>query len=132
MTCGACCAYYRASFYWAEADDATPGGVPAHLTRKLNPFRRVMIGMEGSSPRCTALEGTVGEGVRCTIYGSRPSVCRDLAASWADGTHNERCDKARAAWGLPPLTPESRDAQTGPRLPEQAPELSHPKGNTSP
>jgi uncharacterized protein len=106
MTCGACCAFFRASFYWAEADDVTEGGVPVHLTRKLNHFRRAMIGMEGSAPRCTALEGTVGESVRCAIYGNRPSVCRDLEAAWANGRPNDRCDKARAAWGLPPLTPD--------------------------
>jgi uncharacterized protein len=113
LTCGACCAFYRASFYWAEADDETPGGVPAHLTRKLNDFRRAMIGMEGSKPRCIALEGLVGEGVRCTIYGNRPSVCRDLDASWAGGKPNERCDKARAAWGLPPLSPDAWDSPGG-------------------
>ena len=28
LSCGACCAHFRASFYWAEADDQTPGGVP--------------------------------------------------------------------------------------------------------
>jgi uncharacterized protein len=110
MTCGACCAFYRASFYWAEADDVTPGGVPAHLTRKLNHFRRVMIGMEGSAPRCAALEGTVGERVRCAVYESRPSPCRGLQASWVDGSPNDMCDKARAAWGLPPLGPDSWDA----------------------
>ncbi|ENJ4382725.1 YkgJ family cysteine cluster protein, partial [Salmonella enterica] len=31
MTCGACCAYFRVSFYWAEGDDAS-GRVPASLT----------------------------------------------------------------------------------------------------
>lgn len=106
MTCGACCAFYRASFYWAEADDATPGGVPVHLTGKLNHFRRFMIGLDGSTPRCTALEGAVGERVRCAIYANRPSVCRNLHASWLDGARNEKCDKARVAWGLPPLEPD--------------------------
>jgi hypothetical protein len=29
VSCGACCAHFRVSFYWAEADDA-PGGI-VHL-----------------------------------------------------------------------------------------------------
>lgn len=62
-----------------------------------------MIGMEGSTPRCIALEGNIGELVRCTIYENRSSVCRDFDASWINGICNERCDKARAAWGLPSL-----------------------------
>ena len=52
LRCGACCAHFRASFYWAEADDAGPGGVPVALTRQLTPHRRVMIGTEGPAPRC--------------------------------------------------------------------------------
>ncbi|VFU16293.1 Flagellin N-methylase [anaerobic digester metagenome] len=109
LTCGACCAYYRASFYWAEADDETPGGVPVSLTRKLNEYRRVMIGSEGSKPRCIALEGTIGEQVYCTIYERRSSVCREFEASWSNGKRNERCDAARIAWGLPPLEPDAWD-----------------------
>lgn len=37
MTCGACCAYFRVSFYWAEGDDAS-GRVPASLTESITPF----------------------------------------------------------------------------------------------
>ncbi|MGC9325084.1 MAG: YkgJ family cysteine cluster protein [Desulfomonilia bacterium] len=106
LTCGACCAFYRASFYWAEADDTTPGGVPLELTRKLNDFRRVMIGTDGSTRRCIALQGEIGEAVYCSIYPCRASVCREFEPSWLDGIPNERCDKARAAWGLPPLEPD--------------------------
>jgi len=107
LTCGACCAFYRASFYWAEADDATHGGVPANLTEKLNDFRRVMIGTNCRDPRCIALEGTIGESVHCSIYPQRASVCRDFEASWVNGKPNERCDKAKAAWNLPPLEPDA-------------------------
>ena len=32
VSCGACCVAFRASFYWAEGDDTTEGGVPVHLT----------------------------------------------------------------------------------------------------
>lgn len=37
MTCGACCACFRVSFYWAEGDDAS-GRVPASLTEPVTPF----------------------------------------------------------------------------------------------
>lgn len=37
MTCGACCAYFRVSFYWAEASDGG-GTVPVDLTEPLTPF----------------------------------------------------------------------------------------------
>ena len=105
LRCGACCAFFRASFYWAEADDATPGVVPAGMTRKLSEYRRSMIGMDGRNPRCIALQGEIGKLVFCSIYEKRASVCRDFEPSWENDRSNERCDKARAAWGLDPLTP---------------------------
>ena len=43
MTCGACCAYFRVSFYWAEASDGG-GTVPVDLTEPLTPFLRCMRG----------------------------------------------------------------------------------------
>lgn len=108
ITCGACCAFYRASFYWAETD-AGGGTVPAALTEKLNDFRAVMLGSQPPKPRCIALKGTIGQSVGCSIYELRASVCRDFAVSWENGVHNPRCDKARIAWGLEPLqTRQSR------------------------
>lgn len=56
MTCGACCAYFRVSFYWAEADDAG-GLVPAALTEPLTPFLRCMSGTNQRQSRCAALSG---------------------------------------------------------------------------
>lgn len=108
LQCGACCAYYRASFYWAEGDDTTPGGVPVALTEALTPHLRVMRGTNQPQPRCVALLGDIGVAVRCTIHPQRASVCRDFAPSYENGTgpHHARCDQARARWGLPPLQPE--------------------------
>lgn len=106
LTCGACCAFYRASFYWAESDLAHPEGVPSGLTEKLNDFRLYMKGSTGSRPRCIALMGIIGKKVHCSIYERRASVCRDFPASWEYGIHNERCDRARLFWGLTPLSPE--------------------------
>ncbi|MBN1360849.1 MAG: YkgJ family cysteine cluster protein [Sedimentisphaerales bacterium] len=118
VSCGACCAYYRASFYWSEADDAPGGTVPVALTEKLNDFRRVMRATSRKDPRCIALLGTIGQAVRCSIYELRSSVCRDFPVSWEQGIHNERCDQARLAWGLPPVVrpadlPDARPEEPG-------------------
>lgn len=109
LSCGACCAFFRASFYWGETDLVTPNGVPVELTEKINDFRVMMGGGSGSRPRCVALLGIVGGRVNCTIYARRASVCRDFTPSWYDGCANERCDKARKVWGLAPLLPGSWD-----------------------
>jgi len=105
LGCGACCAHFRVSFYWSEADSAAGGVTPADLSVKLTPFLSAMRGTEKLPPRCAALEGEIGARVRCTIYSQRPSPCRDFRASWVEGPRSERCDRARAAHGLPPLEP---------------------------
>jgi Fe-S-cluster containining protein len=64
-----------------------------------------MLGTDCKSPRCTALEGEVGESVSCLIYPQRSSTCRQFEASWVDGQHNPECDIARAAFGLAALDP---------------------------
>jgi hypothetical protein len=119
MTCGACCAYFRVSFYWREADEASGGSVPVMLTQPLDDFRRCMRGTDQPQPCCAALEGAIGEAVRCTIYSGRPSPCREFGVDWTDGAlvfipeDLERCTRARAAHGLPPLL----DAPGAPPLP---------------
>jgi len=124
LACGACCAFYRASFYYREADDCTAKGVPAELTEDLNQFRRVMKGTDQKSPRCVALRGEIGRRAHCGIYERRSSVCREFPASYADGvTREERCDKARALHGLAPLAPghwRTRDDDTLPVAAQQA------------
>ena len=110
LSCGACCAFFRASFYWAETDAAVENGVPVQLTEKMNDFRVVMRGSVGARPWCVALQGIIGKRVACAIYERRASVCRDFVPSWYHGEANERCDKARAAWGMAALTPGCWDA----------------------
>lgn len=117
LTCGACCAYFRASFYWAETTRAPGGTVPAELTEKLNDFRCVMRGTDGPSPRCVALLGEIGKSVGCSIYPLRSSVCRDFPYSWDNNIHNERCDRARLAWGLEPLAPPALAPDRSPQGP---------------
>jgi hypothetical protein len=107
LKCGACCAFFRASFYWTEADEVSPGGVPIEMTDKLDDFRLVMKGTNQLNPRCVCLSGEIGQRVFCNIYEQRSSTCVNFNASWINGERNIRCDKARLAWGLIALTPES-------------------------
>jgi len=102
MTCGACCAHFRVSFYWAEADDAG-GAVPVELTEPLSLLMRNMRGTNAREPRCVALQGEPGGCTSCGIYAQRPSPCREFAMSGENGIYNEACDRARARYGLPPL-----------------------------
>jgi uncharacterized protein len=106
LSCGACCAHYRVSLHWSEADPALGGRVPIELTETLGAHQRCMRGTWAKQPHCVALQGTVGDTVNCTIYDARPSACRDLRMSWQDGTPNPQCDNARIAYGLSPLTQE--------------------------
>ena len=106
LRCGACCAYYRVAFHWSETEPFLGGPVPPELTEKLDHHRVAMRGTDGAQPRCTALQGVVGENAPCGIYPRRPSVCREMQASWEFGTISAQCDKARLAHGLPVLTPQ--------------------------
>lgn len=101
--CGACCAYFRVSFYWAEEEDGG-GTVPVAATEKLNDFFCCMKGTNQPHPRCMHLQGDIGKTVSCGIYEKRPSPCREFEQSWEYGQPNEACDRARAAHGLAPLT----------------------------
>lgn len=113
LSCGACCASYRASFYWGECVSAG-GTVPDALTVQIAPFRVAMQGTDTSPPRCVALDGVIGQAVRCSIHPQRASVCREYPASYEDGTPHDRCDAARARFGLPALTPDDWTAFHGP------------------
>ncbi len=95
QTCGACCASFRVSFYWAEADDAPMGTVPASLTRAVSPHLRCMDGTQAHPVRCVALRGEVGRQVGCAIYDQRSTTCRDVQPGDA------QCRKARQRWRLP-------------------------------
>lgn len=96
QTCGACCASFRVSFYWGEADDAPGGIVPAQLTEAVSSYLRCMKGTASKPVRCVALEGEVGQRVSCGIYPLRPSACREFDVLEADGSPNPRCTALRA------------------------------------
>jgi Fe-S-cluster containining protein len=109
ILCGACCAYFRVSFYWGEAELEMGGSVPKALTEDVTPFYRCMAGTNQKEPRCVALEGVIGQQTFCSIYADRSTSCREFGVQWDDGvlhlSHEDikRCNKARKAWGLPPL-----------------------------
>jgi len=94
LTCGACCATYRVSFYWAES---TANQIPESMTEQVNSWYSCMSGTNQIPSRCTALEGEIGQHVGCSIYLQRPSPCHELLAG------DEKCHKARMKYGLPPL-----------------------------
>jgi Fe-S-cluster containining protein len=73
-----------------------------------------MLGTDCKSVRCTALEGEVGTGTRCSIYEQRSSTCREFEASWTHGQHNPDCDAARAAFGLAAIVHPTLCAETAP------------------
>ena len=106
LTCGACCTQYRVAFHWMESDEVTPGGVPAALTERVDAHRLCMRGTYAPPIRCVALDADIGRRARCTIHPRRPSVCREVPASWEFGQPSPQCDKARLAHGLSVLTPD--------------------------
>jgi uncharacterized protein len=120
LKCGACCAYFRVEFYWREAESISDAPedqerswiVPKDLTEELDDLKRCMKGTnQKHRPVCVALAGRIGVDAHCSIYQQRSSRCRSFRASYAPengvlGSKQERCDEARKAHGLNPLTRE--------------------------
>ncbi|QEY13241.1 YkgJ family cysteine cluster protein [Cellvibrio sp. KY-YJ-3] len=106
LSCGACCAHFRVSFYWGECQ-STGGLVPDELTVQISPHHACMKGTETNPARCTALTGDVGSAVSCSIYENRSSTCREFNILDEEGKPNEACTRARARHGLPPVHPSS-------------------------
>ena len=106
QTCGACCASFRVSFYWREAEQGdSDHPVPPNYWLDASERARILKGTDNKHhPKCIALKGRIGEFVSCEIYTNRPSPCRNFQASYEAGVHVPRCDEARAKHGLKPLT----------------------------
>ncbi|HXW75002.1 MAG TPA: YkgJ family cysteine cluster protein [Steroidobacteraceae bacterium] len=102
--CGACCAAFRVSFYWAEAARL---GLRDTLLDQVTPHLLAMQGTSGPRPRCAALQGEVGSQVTCAVYTGRPSPCRELQPG------DEKCARARARHGLEPLAARPGSAAAG-------------------
>ncbi|MBJ9951769.1 MULTISPECIES: YkgJ family cysteine cluster protein [unclassified Acinetobacter] len=92
LSCGACCAFFRVSFYWAEGE-----AMPADYVEPLTAVYSCMQGTNQKQPRCIALDGVVGQQVSCTMYEQRSSSCKEVQAGDA------QCAKARQAHNLIPL-----------------------------
>ena len=92
--CGACCAAFRVSFYWAEADAS---GLSPILVEQIGPWYACMTGTNSAAPHCLALTGTVGSNVLCSVYAQRPSPCRKLRPG------DSQCARARDRYGLPAI-----------------------------
>ena len=105
--CGACCSYFRVSFYFGETDAHPHGQVPDDMAESLGGFRACMKGT-AQGGRCNALLGDIGVGpIRCSIYAKRPSVCREFPVWLPDGSPNPDCQRLRSAIGIPPLPPHA-------------------------
>jgi Fe-S-cluster containining protein len=83
------------------------------MTIKINDFFVAMKGSERHPPRCEALIGEIGRKVFCSIYDRRSSACRNFEPSWQNLHSNPRCDQARLAWALKPLSPDSWHGNRG-------------------
>lgn len=108
QSCGACCSFFRVSFYWREAEKSdSDHPVPQDFWDEGPGSLRVMKGTAPKhNPKCAALKGQIGQYVACQIYENRPSPCRNFKASYEDGQPYVRCDQARARHGLEPLRRE--------------------------
>ena len=104
ISCGACCAHFRVSFYCGEIAGESGGTVPPELVTQISPLRGCMKGTEQGGQRCIALRGELGKpGIHCAIYEHRPSPCRDFPAWLEDGSPYPDCQRVRSMIGLPPL-----------------------------
>src|SRR5689334_9190986 len=86
--CAACCRAFRVSFYHGETR------VPEAMTLRISPFLVCMKGTERGNGPCIALRDGL-----CTIYGNRPSTCRDFPVL-VDGRWNPGCVEVRRKLGI--------------------------------
>jgi len=88
VSCGACCAYSES---WpAFIGDGDGEGIPDELID----FDRERMLCHGN--RCAALVGEIGNRAVCSVYASRPLVCREFQSGSDD------CIMVRRAFKLDP------------------------------
>lgn len=83
--CGACCSTFEVRF-------AGPHNISEEYYIKINP--NVSELKRDSCNRCSALEGNVGESVKCLIYEDRPYVCSNFISG------GERCIALRHRYSI--------------------------------
>jgi Fe-S-cluster containining protein len=94
QACGACCGpKFPRSHYVAildgDADRLPEDFRREHLTFEERGLPVIATKDTDDGSVCVALQGTVGKKVSCSIYKTRPQVCRDFAAG------SEMCKAAR-------------------------------------
>ncbi len=107
--CGACCGAY---LIFASIADAGREPRIASETQKLAPWLETPRWAYRLHPlpfheSCCFLD----HDARCTIYETRPEVCREFAAG------DQPCQQARAMRNLPPLNPINPPIGHGPEPP---------------
>ncbi|MBO0698714.1 MAG: YkgJ family cysteine cluster protein [Zavarzinella sp.] len=95
--CGACCGTFPVFASAADGDRevriaSEARKLPEHLA---TPGHRFQLFPLPFHETCCFLD----EAARCTIYATRPDVCRAFPAG------GDQCQEARARIGLPPLAP---------------------------
>lgn len=96
LSCGACCAHFRISLHWSEAEPSL-GGRACGTDRALRRQRDAPV-----PRRCDASrQGQVGVDAPCAIYADRPQVLRPRRST----VRPARGATGRAAHGLRPLAP---------------------------
>lgn len=106
--CGACCivgldvllTLGESSYFETRADLVQ---LTVLYQGRFHPAPRFMRQVEGG--RCAALEGEL-RNCRCTIYGERPSLCREFEAG------SEDCLAARQKLGFDAPAPKSDSAES--------------------
>jgi Fe-S-cluster containining protein len=99
--------------------------VPEILSLPVSAGMSVMKGTDTiNNTRCEALSGQVGKNGSCSIYENRPTPCRKFESSFTYGVKEPRCDEARAAHGLAPLTLRDYDGVRNSQLTKSANSVS--------
>jgi len=102
VTCGVCCAFAlivpvrlvdtpQLSEYWDVVSDETANEV---VIQRVLP-RDIATG------RCSHLGGELGKEIACSIYPTRPSLCREFEAG------SDRCHEYRRMYGIDPQLSEN-------------------------
>src|SRR5690606_8910932 len=98
LSCGACCAYFRVSFYWAEGIH-----MPEHYTEPVTAVYSCMAGTNQTNPRCSALDGPIRQQVSCGMYELRSASCEEVQIA------DDQCNKARVARNMLPFAQTATD-----------------------
>ena len=122
LTCGACCRSHLC--VGVRPSDSVEPDLVWNITVETEGKEIVVdryLKRNEETFACTALKGTIGERVECTIYETRPVMCRQIEAG------SDRCHAIRRAFGIEPFLTleemseamEKLDSQPERYLPEQ-------------